>query len=319
MLHTHCYQYLIILLVGFFFHTNYTYAQDLPRVIVSTDIGGDDPDDFQSMVHFLLYADRFDIEGLISSPPKEGRAKHIKEAIAAYALDYPKLKQHGDFPKPSKLLKLTKQGATDAQAGLVPQELSDGAEWIIKKAQSKDERPLYILVWGSITDVAQAVYKAPNIKEKIRVYSIGSWNTRLDSLSRNYLYEQHPDLWWIENNSTFRGMYMGGNQADDYGNLSFIEKHVKDYGAMGKLFWDKKKDIKMGDTPAVLYMLNGNPAKPESESWGGAFIKTDHSSNYWTDNPDASLIVNDKAGAKTVNKWRKAYLDDWKERMLWLR
>ena len=112
---------------------------------------------------------------------------------------------------------------------------------------------------------------------------------------------------------------MGGNQADDYGNLSFIEKHVKDYGAMGKLFWDKKKDIKMGDTPAVLYMLNGNPAKPESESWGGAFIKTDHSSNYWTDNPDASLIVNDKAGAKTVNKWRKAYLDDWKERMLWLR
>jgi hypothetical protein len=25
-----------------------------PRVIVSTDIGGTDPDDFQSMVHFLV-------------------------------------------------------------------------------------------------------------------------------------------------------------------------------------------------------------------------------------------------------------------------
>ena len=35
-----------------------------PRVIVSTDIGGTDPDDFQSMVHFLLYADMFDVEGL---------------------------------------------------------------------------------------------------------------------------------------------------------------------------------------------------------------------------------------------------------------
>ena len=28
-----------------------------PRVIVSTDIGGTDPDDFQSMVHLLVYAD----------------------------------------------------------------------------------------------------------------------------------------------------------------------------------------------------------------------------------------------------------------------
>ena len=34
------------------------------RVIVSTDIGGTDPDDFQSMVHLLLYADVLEIEGL---------------------------------------------------------------------------------------------------------------------------------------------------------------------------------------------------------------------------------------------------------------
>ncbi len=31
-----------------------------PRVLVSTDVGGTDPDDFQSLVHFLVYADRFD-------------------------------------------------------------------------------------------------------------------------------------------------------------------------------------------------------------------------------------------------------------------
>ena len=35
-----------------------------PRVLVSTDIGGTDPDDFQSMVHLLLYADVLDLEGL---------------------------------------------------------------------------------------------------------------------------------------------------------------------------------------------------------------------------------------------------------------
>ncbi len=44
-------------------------AGQQPRVIVSTDIGGSDPDDFQSMVHLLLYANVLDIEGLVSSPP----------------------------------------------------------------------------------------------------------------------------------------------------------------------------------------------------------------------------------------------------------
>ena len=30
-----------------------------PRIIVSTDIGGTDPDDFQSVIHLLMYADLF--------------------------------------------------------------------------------------------------------------------------------------------------------------------------------------------------------------------------------------------------------------------
>jgi hypothetical protein len=63
-------------------------AEDRPRVIVSTDVGGSDPDDFQSLVHLLLYADVLDIEGLISSPPGRGREAHIREVIDAYAEDY---------------------------------------------------------------------------------------------------------------------------------------------------------------------------------------------------------------------------------------
>lgn len=35
------------------------------RLIVTTDIGGTDPDDEQSMVHLLLMSDDVDIEGLI--------------------------------------------------------------------------------------------------------------------------------------------------------------------------------------------------------------------------------------------------------------
>ena len=40
-----------------------------PRVIISTDIGGKDPDDYQSLVHYLLYTDIVKTEALISSPP----------------------------------------------------------------------------------------------------------------------------------------------------------------------------------------------------------------------------------------------------------
>lgn len=47
---------------------NGAFSGQRHRVIVSTDIGGTDFDDFQSMVHLLLYADVLDIEGLISSP-----------------------------------------------------------------------------------------------------------------------------------------------------------------------------------------------------------------------------------------------------------
>ena len=47
-------------------------AEMRPRVLVSTDIGGTDPDDDQSMVHLLVYADRLDIEGLVSSPYRAG-------------------------------------------------------------------------------------------------------------------------------------------------------------------------------------------------------------------------------------------------------
>ena len=63
---------------------------DRYRVIISTDIGGGDEDDIQSMIHYLVYSDLFDTEGLISSPPKQGRIKDIFKAIDVYAKDYPK-------------------------------------------------------------------------------------------------------------------------------------------------------------------------------------------------------------------------------------
>ncbi len=289
------------------------------RVIVSTDIGGGDPDDHQSMVHFLVYSDVFDTEGLISSPPQSGRVKDIFDCVDAYEKDYSNLKSwSSDYPSPEDLRELTRQGALDSQQGELPDtEISPGAQLIVKRAMVEDERPLYVLVWGSITDVAQAVHADPGIKSSLRVYSIGSWNTRNGVKEREYLYNHHPDLWWIESDTTFRGMYLGGDQGGDLGNQSFPEKHVRGHGALGDLFMRKKSDIKMGDSPSVLYLLNGDPRQPEAPHWGGSFVRPDPENrpHYWHDNPNPELQFRDKPGANTVNRWREDYLRDWQERM----
>ncbi|MHC4545528.1 MAG: nucleoside hydrolase-like domain-containing protein [Planctomycetota bacterium] len=82
------------------------------RMIISTDIGGGDEDDIQSMVHYLLYSDVFDTEGIISSPPQKGRKKDILDVIDKYEKDYPNLKTHSDkYPAPDYLRSTAKQGA----------------------------------------------------------------------------------------------------------------------------------------------------------------------------------------------------------------
>ena len=84
-----------VLIAGTVTATDYRALAELrQRVIVSTDIGGTDPDDFQSMVHLLVYADAFDLEGLISSPYGPGRKEHILQVIDCYARDYANLRTY---------------------------------------------------------------------------------------------------------------------------------------------------------------------------------------------------------------------------------
>ncbi len=290
-------------------------AAEKPRIIITTDLGGSDPDDHQSLVHYLVYSELMDTEGIISSPPKQGRRSHIVETLGKYKADYNNLKTYGPYPTYEKLVAVTVQGALEGKAPSSSRS-TDGSKLIVKAAKKADSRPLYILAWGSITDVAQAVFEDPSIKSKIRVYAIGYWNTTQDLGSRNYLFNNHKDLWWIENDFTFRGMYEGGNHSGDLGNVNFVNTHVKGHGTMGDFFHSKMANLKMGDTPSFLYMLSplvggvGNWNDPTSESWGGKFKKTGHGPNYWTD------LTDDRAkDAGSINKWREKYLRDWQARM----
>jgi len=245
------------------------------RVIVSTDIGGSDPDDFQSMVHYLLYSDVFDTEGLISSPWGAGTVKDILEVIDQYEIDYPKLHSYSrDYPTPEYLRSITKQGALDPAPFKGYADATEGSDWIIRCARKDDPRPLYILIWGLLEDLAQALHDAPDIKDKLRVYYIAGPNKKWGMNAYEYIRENFPDLWIIENNSTYRGWFVGGNQEQDLGNQTFVSNHIADHGALGNYFAKHLNGIiKMGDTPSVAYLLRGTPECPEKPSWGGAFVK----------------------------------------------
>ncbi len=250
-------------------------APERPRVLVSTDIGGTDPDDFQSMVHLLLYADVLDLEGLVSSPFGPGRKEHILEVIAAYERDFSRLRQHSDrYPSPDALRALTKQGETEVAPYAGVRRSTEGSEWIVRCARRPDPRPLHVLVWGGIEDLAQALHDAPDIRSKLRVYFIGGPNKKWSPDAYHYVATHHPDLWIIESNATYRGWFTGGNQDGEWGNAAFVQRHVAGRGALGDYFAHQLEGvIKMGDTPSVAWLLRGDPAQPFQPGWGGRYVR----------------------------------------------
>jgi hypothetical protein len=396
-------------------------AEPRPRVIVSTDIGGTDFDDFQSLVHLLVYADRVDLEGLISSPrgAARNRKEHLLKLIDIYAKDFPNLKTHSDaYPTPDQLRAISKQGGTDSADLRGWGDRTEGSDWIIQCARRDDPRPLWLLVWGGIDDLAQALHDDPAIKKNLRVYWIGGPNKKWSATAYDYIAREHRDVWIIEANSIYMGFFRGGNQTGDLGNREFVTQHVKGHGALGDYFATIAPEIKMGDTPSLTHLFGANPENPaaESGSWGGSFvhawdrprttftkppteadtvetysivelvyrpegaappdakaqlvvddqqftgfpgndgawhflfspksarkwtyrIASNHSGldgrtggftsilpaadqqpspgypNWWTDNPDPKWREGDQQGAKTINRWREAYLRDFAERM----
>ncbi len=226
-------------------------------------------------MHFLLYAGVFDVEGIVSSPYGPGRREHILQIVDLYQRDYPSLKSHSArYPTPDALRAISKQGSVDGTAPAGFNKPTDGSKWIVQCAKRPDPRPLYVLVWGGIDDLAQALHDDPSILPKLRVYFIGGPNKMWSVNAFNYIAEKHPKLWMIEANSTDRGWYTGGNQTGDWGNSAFVTKHIAGHGALGAyLATLLKGTIKMGDSPAVGYLLHGTPEDPSKPGWGDRFVR----------------------------------------------
>ena len=124
-------------------------VSDRLRVMIETDAGGD-PDDEQSMVRFLLYANEWDVEGILCTRPatKVDENKNVERSglgivrrqLAAYAEVYPRLSQHGRFPDPVFLRERTVAGYDDSDAGV---------RLILEVVDRDDPRPVWFSNWGT--------------------------------------------------------------------------------------------------------------------------------------------------------------------------
>jgi hypothetical protein len=298
------------------------------RLIISTDIGGSDPDDIQSMIHYLFHADLFDLEGIIISRPG-GRKQMMKRVLRAYRRDYPKLAFHSaDYPTPSEIKKLIRVGA-ERNKEAPPQGFerpTKGSRLIVRSLKSDDPRPLHFACWGASTDIAQALHDLGR-KERNRIFNErrlnlfcgdAGFNNDKDPYPTRYL-KKFKKLRWVGGYGTGRGLYWGGLWSKKkYGNIGFVNKVLAPSGAMGRLYKriSKKIDvntggIKMGDSITILFIWKNSFEKPWIPNWGGRFCKV--GPNRFK--PCKGDDLGGRPGGASVAPYRIKILKAWEKRI----
>jgi hypothetical protein len=156
------------------------------RLLVHTDIGNE-PDDQQSVVRLLTYANEFDIEGLITCTSMWQRnimrRDLIEQIVEAYSGE-PRdnlMKHTGDYyPTKEELYTILKDGSLEyGMAGVGPGKDTEGSDWTIRVIDKEDSRPIWVTLWGGANVFAQALWKVREARtkkeldafiSKIRVY-----------------------------------------------------------------------------------------------------------------------------------------------------
>ena len=317
---------------------------DKPRLLVLTDIGGD-PDDQQSMIRLMLYANEFEIEGLIASAsgtPGELKEKVVKphlirEIVEAYGKVRDNLTRHADgYPEMQTLLARIKSGSPNRGRDAIGDgHETEGSRWIIEVANRPDARPLNISIWGGQTDLAQALWSvrqargADGLKQfmaKLRVYDIDDQDKIADWINQEF-----PGLFYIlakaprgidKREGAYRGVYLGGDES--LTSRAWIEKNIQqNHGPLGALYpmktWTAPNPhgvMKEGDTPSWFYFLPtglNDAAHPEWGGWGGRFGS--EKGTLFRDAKDAFQKGSD--ARRTVWRWREHFQNDFAARMSW--
>jgi hypothetical protein len=271
-----------------------------PRVFVFTDINIDsgDPDDRQSLIHLLWYANELDIQGIVPDRWDARGLEACQLAVSAYEKDYTEFQfDKKDYPAPTAVRNSL---AVDFNDALIR----------FNKAAAEEKSPLYVLIWGNMVNFGEVLRTNPELSKNIRVITIGtdlmmeanrpylpeSWEKtekpceqyNWNGHGRDQIFndERFNDMWWLEINWTYEGMFSGDEPADMFEKLSV-------YGALGKHIKEVVKNepwaqyFRVGDTPSVLYVIDPDHAldDPTQSSWAGQFTKPfpGERPNYYTD------------------------------------
>lgn len=73
-------------------------------------------------------------------------------------------------------------------------------------------------------------------------------------------------------NSSYYGFFSKTESLDEINPSDYYDTHIQRAGHLGNDFKNYYRgEIKMGDTPSLLYMMGGNPGNPSRASWEGQF------------------------------------------------
>lgn len=269
-----------------------------PRVIVLTDIENE-PDDAQSTVRFLTYANQWDVEGLIATtslhmPDKVG-AWRLREIVTAYGQVRANLLRHEPgYPAADRLLSLIREGRpVYGLKGVGEGQDSPGSEMIIATVDRPDPRPLWLLVWGGPNTLAQALWKVGRTRPpeavaafvaKLRVYAISDQDDSGPWIRSNFpglFYIASPGMhaggayhfatWSGISGDRFHGRFAGADfSIVDNG---WLDRNVRAKGPLGAQY-PQAAFLMEGDTPSFLYLIDnglGDPEHPDWGSWGGRY------------------------------------------------
>ncbi len=270
------------------------------RILILTDIENE-PDDAQSLVRFLLYANQFDVEGIVATTSCWQRNQtaewRIHEIVDAYGKVRDNLEKHETgYPTHSFLKERIKKGYPDfGMAAVGEGKDSEGSDWIIEVVDKDDPRPVWIPVWGGSNCLAQALWKVQQTRsdeevkkfvEKIRVYTISDQDN-----SGPWLRNTFKDLFYIvspgygENGansyhySTWIGIsgerhYYFPSGANTYIiDNDWVDNNIQNHGPLGVQYPDIAY-IMEGDSPSFMYLIQnglGSSEHPNWGSWGGRY------------------------------------------------
>lgn len=325
----------IFMLAVLFTLPNLTQAQEKLRVIIETDAGGD-PDDEQSLVRFLLYANEWDIEGIIANRPIARTGENLNEVrsglgivqrqLDAYGEVHARLVEHASgYPTKEHLWKRTVAGYADSEAGV---------DLIIAAVDRADPRPVWFQNWGTDhgsdpSNLKRALDKMlkergregyATFKNKIRLSSddqFGEHTTKLSPPWRFWLQPTRPKL---------EGAFMYhrfGPLTETAGGFDLRRDVLRDHGPLGALYpTNTNIRQKEGDSAYFLYLIPtgmNDPMQPAWGSWAGRFgLRDEPPLNpdwYWANVRDGWLGTTNRDNI--LKRWAADLQNDFRARLDW--